>query len=251
MIIKYFIAFLRLLIFAVSLIISFSFYFIFLRPFAKDKNRSGFRYRHYYLTFINFFLGVREQVTGKPEIEPALYVCNHRGMVDFFVNLKYIDAFILSKADVAKIPILGYFAQFTGIFYIERSNMESRLATRDAIKKILMSGYNVILYPEGTTNIGRLTKSFSRGSFEVTVKNGFPVVPMALEYQSGDDLWKNTGLMTQFVKQFGKLTTNVKMSFGNPIVTDDYNIAMSEAKSWIDNELTSMQKNWSKAYDAD
>ena len=248
MILKYIIALIRLLIFVVSLTISFPLYYVFLRPFAKDKVRSGFRYRQYYLTFINFFLGINDQVSGKPSAEPALYVCNHRGLLDFFINLKYLDAYILSKADVANIPILGYFAQFTGIFYLERKNKDSRLAAREAIKTILISGYNVILYPEGTTNIERLTKNFSKGSFEVAVENGYPIVPIALEFQSEDDLWKNSSIAHQFVRQLGNWRTNVKMSFGKPVQSIDSISALNVVKNWIDAELSSMQKDWSKAF---
>lgn len=250
--IKYFskaiLALIRLLIFAVTLIISFPLYFFFIRPFHKDKIQSGFDYRSTYLTFINYVLGIRSIVKGKPSVKPALYVSNHRGLVDFFVNLKYLDAYIISKAEVEDIPILGYFAKFTGIFYLERKSVDSRKAARIAILQILQSGRNVLIYPEGTTNIERLTKEFRIGAFEVAIQNGFPVVPVAMEYKTTDDLWKNTSMASQFVKQLGKYTTQMKTYFGDPIYTDNPRVAMEQSREWIDNTILEMQKNWSEIY---
>jgi 1-acyl-sn-glycerol-3-phosphate acyltransferase len=192
--------------------------------------------------------GTNEQIEGVPINEPALYVSNHRGMLDFFINLKYLNAYILSKAEVEDIPVVGFVAQFTGIFYLERNSKDSRIAARNAIMKILNSGYNVLLYPEGTTNDAKTTKSFRVGAFEVAASNGFKVVPIALEFSSIDDLWKDTPIMKQFIKQLGKPHTRVKMAFGPALHSEDATYLMNESKKWIDQKLEAMQTGWSKVH---
>ncbi|MGE5356498.1 MAG: lysophospholipid acyltransferase family protein [Deltaproteobacteria bacterium] len=245
---KSILAFIRLIIFAVTLIVSFSVYLLIAKLFFRHTTNSGFAFRKYYLTFLNFVMGINEQIEGKPDSSPALYVCNHRGMTDFFVNLKHLNAFILSKAEVEDIPVLGFIANYTGIFYLERKSKDSREAARKAIVEILQSGNNVILYPEGTTNTGKTTMSFRLGAFEEAAKNGFRVVPVALEYKDKFDLWKSTSMTRQFINQFGKLFTHVKMSFGTPIENNDPVILMNKSKDWIDKKLLEMQDNWSEAY---
>ena len=246
--IKGILAVIRLLIFAVSLIISFFTYYVIARVFFRHTVESGFAYRKYYLTFLNIVMGIRVKVEGTACCQPALYVCNHRGMTDFFINLKHVYAFILSKAEVEDIPVLGYIANYTGIFYLDRKNKNSREAARKAIVEILESGQNVILYPEGTTNIDRNTMDFKLGAFEEAAKNGFRIVPMAIEYKSKYDLWHSTSMTKQFINQFGKLFTYAKMSFGDPIQSDDPAFLMQKSKKWIDNKLLEMQENWSEAY---
>lgn len=219
-----------------------------MKLFSKLTIEKGFAYRKYYLTFINFIFGTIEQIEGEPINEPALYVSNHRGMIDFFINLKYLNTYILSKAEVEDIPIVGFVAQFTGIFYLERNSKDSRIAARNAIMKILNSGYNVLLYPEGTTNDAKTTKTFRLGAFEVAASNGFKVVPIALEFNSINDYWKDTSMMKQFIRQLGKPCTHVKMAFGPTLQNDDATFLMNESKNWIDQKLESMQSGWSKVY---
>jgi 1-acyl-sn-glycerol-3-phosphate acyltransferase len=238
----------RLMLFAITLIISFFTYYLIARIFFRHTTESGFAFRKYYLTFLNTIMGIREKIEGKPFDQPALYVCNHRGMTDFFINLKHLNAFILSKAEVEDIPVLGYIANYTGIFYLDRKSKNSREAARKAIVEILKSGHNVILYPEGTTNDEKTTMNFRLGAFEEAANNRFRVVPIALEYKSKDDIWKSTSMVKQFINQFGKVFTFAKMSFGEPIENDDPAILMQESKKWIDNKLLEMQQNWSDAY---
>jgi hypothetical protein len=52
----------------------------------------------------------------------------------------------------------------------------------------------------------------------------------------------------QFINQFGKPFTYVKMSFGEPIESNDPVFLMEESKKWVDMKLLEMQKNWSEAY---
>lgn len=245
---KSILAILRLVLFAITLIVSFFTYYLIARVFFRHTTESGFAFRKYYLTFLNIIMGIREKIEGNPINQPALYVCNHRGMTDFFVNLKHLNAFILSKADVEDIPVLGYIANYTGIFYLDRKSKNSREAARKAIVEVLESGHNVILYPEGTTNNEKTTMDFRLGAFEEAAKKGFKVLPVAIEYKSKYDLWISTPMALQFINQFGKFFTYAKMSFGEPIENSDPVVLMRESKKWIDNKLLEMQKNWSDAY---
>lgn len=247
-VLKTIIAISRLVMILLILVPSFYIYKLAGTFFFKITPETGFAFRRFAFAYINFICGIIDQVEGKPSEQPALYVCNHRGLSDFFINLRYLNAYILSKAQVEKIPVLGHLANHTGIFYIKRRNKSSILATREAIVEKLSAGYNVILYPEGTTNTKPGTITFLSGAFEEVAKHNYKVVPMALEYKSKSDLWRSTSISRQFINQFGKPFTFAKMAFGEPIVSDDPKFLKEESRKWIDNKLAEMQKNWSKAY---
>lgn len=223
-------------------------YIIFVKLFIKHKPEYGFKVREIYLKILNPIIGFNIDVNGTPDTKPALYVSNHRGILDFFAILRYVDAFILSKAEVKKIPVFGYASIFTGTFFVERENKSSRRATRDAIVEILESGHNVFLFPEGTTNNQKTTAEFKLGAFEEVAKNGFAVVPVALEYKTKDDLWKDTSMAYQFYRQFGKCKTHVKLAFGPKLESTDGKYLMDESRKWIDSNLLAMQENWSEVF---
>lgn len=215
--------------------------------FKKHNDPRGFVLRSIYLDITNFVMGNRVKVSGKPIEETALYVCNHRGLLDFFVVLHHVKAFVLSKEEMRNFPILGPASQYTGVIFVKRENKNSRGAARKSIVEALESGRNVLLFPEGTTNTSRTTMEFKIGSFEEISKNGFSVVPVALEYKSNRDLWfQGMSIITMFFSQYGKLITDSKVSFGPALKGNDAKQLMNDAREWIDNELLESQKDWSK-----
>jgi 1-acyl-sn-glycerol-3-phosphate acyltransferase len=206
----------------------------------------GFNLRRFVLQSVNPVLGFRIEKALNYADEPALYVCNHRGLLDFFIVLRYVDAFVVSKAEVKNIPIFASAASYTGIIFVDRQSKESRGATRRAIIETLGRGGNVLIFPEGTTNIAQTTMDFKPGAFEEVASHGFPVVPIALEYKTPRDYWKNISTFQMFVSQFGKWTTHAKLHFGPVIKSDDSKILQERSRDWIDNELIEMQKDWSQ-----
>jgi len=178
--------------------------------------------------------------------EPALYISNHRGLLDFFVVLRYVNAFVVSKAEVQNIPIFAPAASRTGVIFVKRENKESRGATRKAIVDTILKGGNVLVFPEGTTNALQTTMEFKRGTFEEAAKNGFPVVPISIEYKSERDLWKEGSTWKMFVSQFGKWRTHCKLRFGEPLYSDDPIVLLNSTKQWIDDQMLDIQEGWSE-----
>lgn len=220
-----------------------------INTFIKFDIDKGFKLRRQFLTIINPILGIRSKIEGKPPVKPAIYVSNHRGLLDFFVTLKYLNTFILSKAEVRDIPILGKASELTGIFFVKREDKKSRKATRKAIKELIDSGHNVLIFVEGTTNAEKLTAPFKLGTFEVAAENSIPIVPIAKEYKYKDDLWINKSTWQQWVNTTGKCFTDIKLAFGTVLQSDDPKYLLDESKKWIDNKLLEMQENWSNAYE--
>ncbi len=246
---KTLLAAIRLFIFVVVLILVYSLFLISIKTFIKYDIHTGFKVRRLFLNIVNPVLGIRDKVEGAPPVQPAIYVSNHRGLLDFFVTLKYLNTYVLSKDEVRHILILGKASEYTGVFFVKRENKSSRRATRQAIKDIIDSGENVLIFVEGTTNVKKQTADFKIGTFEVAAANGIPVVPIAEEYKYKEDLWDDKSTWQQWVSTMGKCFTDVKLAFGPVLQNDDPHHLLNESKNWIDNKLLEMQKDWSKAYD--
>lgn len=224
-----------LLCYAVSLLVS------------KNTPERAFRLRRNWVKLGIWIMGIKIKQEGKMATVPALYVGNHKTLSDPIVAARYIDAYVIAKAEVANIPVLKQGANMTGIIYVKRDSMKSRAATRQAYLETVENGYNVLVYPEGTTSSEVTTLPFKKGTFRVAADKGFAVVPIAIDYKSPKDLWSEGGLIKQYLKQFGKWRTHVQFWIGEPLLMDDGEALVNLAQKQVDDKLIEMKENWSKS----
>lgn len=187
-------------------------------------------------------------VEGSPSEDAALYVCNHRSFTDPIVLCRYLKAFVIAKAEVASYPIINKGAELTGVIWVDRENKDSRTATRDKMVETIQGGFNILVYPEGTVGKEKTTLPFKKGTFMEAASNGIPVVPVAIEFKSPKDLWIREKFIPQYFYQFSKWRTDVKLSFGSPMKSEDGSYLHTSAQQWIDTELIRMQKGWSEIF---
>lgn len=219
--------------------------YLFSTIFIPHTAERGFRLRRNWARLGIKILGIKTQKEGKPIPKPAIYVVNHRSLVDPLIIAPEIDAYVVAKAEVANYPILGKGAAATGVVFVKRENKSSRAATIDAMHEIVGRGDNIMIFPEGTTNLYQLTKEYKLGSFRVAAELDVPVVPVVLEYRDHKDLWNIHEMIPQFLKQFGTWHTFTKLKIGPPILDSDPETLLSKAKTYTDKTLLEMQENWS------
>lgn len=183
-------------------------------------------------------LGVVVDKHGEPPVGHHLFVGNHRTYIDPIVALMDVKALPVAKAEVADWPIIGYGARVTGIMYVKRESKSSRAATLDAMRKTLKMGFSVLVYPEGTTHILPTTMEFRTGAFNMAAKEGFSVVPMAIDYADLGDAWVGDDtFVPHFMRCFGKKRTYAKIRYGQPLQSNDINYLVNESKKWIDDNM--------------
>src|SRR5262249_27784147 len=83
-----------------------------------------------------------------------LFVMNHRSMLDIFVNLAFLEANIVSRADLSGWPVIGLAARRVGTLFVDRENRRSGAAVINAMCGAVERGRAVMVYPEGTTFSG-------------------------------------------------------------------------------------------------
>lgn len=215
-------------------------------PHSKER---AFRLRRNWLKWIAIpVLNIHIDKQGNPISQPALYVCNHRSFSDPIILCRFIDAFVIAKAEVASYPIINKGAELTGVIWVQRQSQNSRKNSRSKMIKTLLDGDNVMVYPEGTVGIQKQTLEFRPGSFLECAANDIPVVPVAIEYKTLKDLWVKEKFIPQYFYQFSKWKTEVKIRIGKPLKSDDGITLCNDAHSWINHQIADMQKNWSRVF---
>lgn len=108
-----------------------------------------------------------------------------------FVNnhISYLDAAMLPKAfrqpvralgkvEMSKIPVFG-FIYGKAIVTVDRSSASNRATSIRLLKSIISKGISVIVFPEGTFNMGTTPlKEFYDGAFRVAIETQTPIKPV-------------------------------------------------------------------------
>jgi 1-acyl-sn-glycerol-3-phosphate acyltransferase len=216
--------------------------------------KSGYpmRIRRFWAGHSMWAIGMKIQMDGTPPDFPCLVLCNHRSSMDPMILLMDVMGFPVSKAEVAKWPVLGYGAKASGILFLHRESAASRKETLTGIVSTIKNGWPIILFPEGTTVGTPSTGTFKRGTFAMAAKEGIPVVPVALEYGSDEDYWLGTApFLPHFMDRFGQAHVYARIRYGAPIVHTDAELLLTETKAWIDTQLAEFRQErqlWAKAH---
>lgn len=211
--------------------------------YGQDMAR-GFKFRRMFIGSALRFLNVECVFKGEAISAPALYVSNHRSLLDPFLNLLKIDAWVVSKAEVESYPLVGKGAKETGVIFVQRNNSASRSAAKEAIREALVSGKSILIYPEGTTSNAETTNEFKQGSFNVAAELGVPVVPVALDYRKLEHKWDSGSLLPFFLNKFEDPVIHAAMSIGPPQYDDDAVVLKNKAQSWINAEILTFKERW-------
>lgn len=217
------------------------------RIFWKHTKESGLRLRKLWMSSMAYpILNLQVSVSGSASDQPALYVCNHRSFTDPIITSKYLNAFIIAKAEIADYPLISKGAEVTGIIYVKREEKDSRTDARNALVNMVKDGHNILVYPEGTISTTKHTLPFKKGTFIEAAKEGLAVVPVALEYRSPKDLWLISNIVGQYLSSFGKWKTEAKLTFGEPVRMEDGIALADHCESWINQEIARMHKGWTQ-----
>ncbi len=183
-------------------------------------------------------VGVKVSHVGNPPHFPCILMSNHRTYLDPAVIVCNVPGYPVSKAEVAKWPIIGYGVKITGILFLQRDNAASRKDTLQGIADKVQEGFPVILFPEGTTHAQPTTIDYKLGGFKLAAANAIPIVPVAIDYRSPEDYWTGDDqFLPHFFRRFGVGVMQVEVHYGAPLYGDDAEKLMRAAKNWTDGEL--------------
>lgn len=120
----------------------------------------------------------REQTT---DINKSyMFTANHTSMTDIMLMLVAVkNPFVfVGKAELAKIPLLGFFYKRTSIL-VDRSSAKSRQAVFLRAQKRLKQGLSICIFPEGMVPEENVDLAeFKDGAFRLAINHQIPIVPL-------------------------------------------------------------------------
>jgi 1-acyl-sn-glycerol-3-phosphate acyltransferase len=146
--------------------------------------------------------------------EPVIFCANHQSMYDIpamFISMNEPIHFI-AKKELKKIPFIGWYVSTAGMIFIDRSNTEKAMASMKKAGELILSGRNVVTFPEGTRSKDGKLNLFKRGSFIIAKNSNVKIVPVAI---------KGT-LEVNPPSSFKLRPHKIHVNFGNPIDPSNY-----------------------------
>jgi 1-acyl-sn-glycerol-3-phosphate acyltransferase len=171
-----------------------------------------------------------------------LVITNHRSAIDIGVVLATFGGTMVSRADLAKWPVVGAAARAVGTVFVDRSSAKSGAATIRTIQKHLEDGQTINLFPEGTTFDGDEVRPFHGGAFVSAVRAEAEVLPVGLAYpRASGAAFVNETFPAHLARMSKSGPTRMVLSIGTPFVarksdraTDITKRAQSEVQALVE-----------------
>jgi 1-acyl-sn-glycerol-3-phosphate acyltransferase len=127
-------------------------------------------------------LGVAVRVEGPIPRGGCLVVSNHLSYLDVLVLAAQRPFSFLSKADVARWPVIGWMARVIGVQFIVREDKRSLPKVAAALAAECAAGHGVLFFPEGTSSAGEGVLPFRPALLAPAAESGLPVHHAAICY---------------------------------------------------------------------
>jgi 1-acyl-sn-glycerol-3-phosphate acyltransferase len=151
-----------------------------------------------------------------------LVVCNHRSTADILVLLRAFGGHMVSRADLARWPLVGIAARAVGTVFVDRSDAVSGANAVRAIRSRLEEGATVIVFPEGTTFSDDEVRPFHAGAFVAALHSGADIVPVGLAYATGSGAaFVNESFPAHLARMAAADPSEVVMHIGDPLIVPE------------------------------
>ena len=122
---------------------------------------SGWRRRlpHHYHRFLCRLMGTRITVLGTPVTGGVLMTANHTGWLDIPILSAVAPVSFVAKQEVGSWKFFGTLARLQRTIFIRRERAKA-LEDRDNIRRRLIDGDALVVFPEGTSSDGNRVLSF-------------------------------------------------------------------------------------------
>lgn len=120
------------------------------------------------------------------EVSQRLIVANHLSYLDVLVLFTEFPALFVTSTEIRDTFLLGDICKMAGCFFVERRRDKRSVDTKNqelnSMKQKFANGFNVFLFPEGTSSDGRQVLPFKGTFFQLAIDTHTPVVPVVLKY---------------------------------------------------------------------
>ena len=125
------------------------------------------------------------EVRGREHIvkgESYIFAANHQGAFDIFLVCGYLNVPFrwMMKRALEKVPFLGWGCKHAGYVFVDKSNPGAVRRTYRQAEQILLSGTNLMMFPEGSRSADGRMMPFRKGAFMLAEEMKMPVIPMTI-----------------------------------------------------------------------
>lgn len=174
-------------------------------------------------------IGMRRVIVGTPPEPPFCLVANHLSYIDVIVLHACTRGVLISRADVAKWPGIGFLARIAGTLFINRQRIRQIVDINDQIRGVLDRGDGILFFPEGTSTAGDDVSRFRSPLLNYPAALSYPVHFAAIDYKSDTfDVrmhvcwWADMTFVDHLYTLLMKPGFQARVRFGNdPIVQSD------------------------------
>lgn len=157
------------------------------RVFDRDpvRYRTGKCFRRLGLAISRVNPNWKVNVEGHLNVDdraPYVMVCNHQSNADIPVvsNLPWEMKWV-AKKELFKIPVLGLMMKLSGDIPVDRRNDGNKVGAFKRSVFYLQNRCSLMFFPEGTRSRDGKVRKFSRGAFELAIKEQIPILPLVLD----------------------------------------------------------------------
>jgi 1-acyl-sn-glycerol-3-phosphate acyltransferase len=133
---------------------------------------------------ISMFAGFYKcQVEGREHLaKPGVIVANHRSIFDICLLACLVPRpyFFVARAEVFKVPLIGWILKLGGHIPVVRGSAEASRASLEKAVQLVAQGGRVLFFPEGSRSKDGLTRPWKSGAFHVAAQSGTAVIPVAI-----------------------------------------------------------------------
>jgi 1-acyl-sn-glycerol-3-phosphate acyltransferase len=124
----------------------------------------------------------KEMDLSELESEPYIIVANHQSLFDIPLIIGYVyPAGFIAKKELEKAPIIASFIKSLGSVFIDRKNPSQAAKALRELRKKLLEGRKLALFPEGTRTLDGNVKKFKKGSLMIPYRYGIKIVPVSID----------------------------------------------------------------------
>jgi len=153
-------------------------------PFDRGHYAVGYLFRQIPVVMASLNPLWRFRVTGTLPADPRrpyVVVSNHESFVDILLishlpwEMKW-----LSKAELFRIPVLGWLLRLAGDIPIQRGFGPSAAEAIAKCREVLTNRVSVMIFPEGTRSTTADLLPFKDGAFRLAIDAGVPILPLVV-----------------------------------------------------------------------
>lgn len=167
--------------------------------------------------------------------KPYLFMSNHQSLYDIPILLTALKGRLrmVAKKELFRVPVWGKAMRVAEFISIDRKDRYQAIESLKEAARLMQSGINVWIAPEGTRSRDGKLLPFKKGGFMLAIETGAPIVPVVIK-----------GALNVIPPKSFKTTLGqrVEVEFGRPIDASAYTVEnrdalMREVRDWMESRL--------------